>query len=62
MNLQDSETEITPTCPICLDELDITDRNFKPCTCGYQVRLFFKIIFFKKVIYLKRCVDFVGIA
>lgn len=25
-------------CPICLDELDLTDRSFKPCKCGYQAR------------------------
>lgn len=26
-------------CPLCLEELDATDRNFKPCKCGYQVCL-----------------------
>ena len=25
-------------CPLCLEELDISDLNFKPCPCGYQVR------------------------
>jgi len=25
------------TCPLCVEELDIHDRNFKPCPCGYQV-------------------------
>lgn len=30
----DSEESL---CPLCLDELDITDKSFKPCTCGYQV-------------------------
>jgi len=24
-------------CPLCLEELDITDRSFKPCQCGYQM-------------------------
>ncbi|KAG2228182.1 hypothetical protein INT45_009229 [Circinella minor] len=24
-------------CPLCMEELDIADRNFKPCTCGYQI-------------------------
>lgn len=24
-------------CPLCCEELDITDRNFKPCPCGYQI-------------------------
>jgi RING/Ubox like zinc-binding domain len=25
------------TCPLCVEEFDIHDRNFKPCPCGYQV-------------------------
>lgn len=24
-------------CPLCLEELDSTDRSFKPCPCGYHV-------------------------
>ncbi|KAH8556680.1 hypothetical protein BGW37DRAFT_21487 [Umbelopsis sp. PMI_123] len=24
-------------CPLCMEELDVADRNFKPCPCGYQV-------------------------
>ncbi|KAJ6500570.1 hypothetical protein C8R45DRAFT_819975 [Mycena sanguinolenta] len=23
-------------CPLCLEEMDISDLNFKPCMCGYQ--------------------------
>ena len=26
-------------CPLCLEPLDITDRNFRPCKCGYQICL-----------------------
>lgn len=26
-------------CPLCLEEIDISDANFKPCPCGYQVCL-----------------------
>lgn len=26
--------------PLCVEEFDLSDRNFKPCPCGYQVRLF----------------------
>lgn len=26
------------TCPLCIEELDLSDRNFRPCPCGYQVR------------------------
>lgn len=25
-------------CPLCLEEMDISEINFKPCPCGYQVR------------------------
>ena len=25
------------TCPLCCEELDISDREFYPCKCGYQV-------------------------
>jgi hypothetical protein len=28
-------------CPLCMEELDIADRNFRPCTCGYQVKCSF---------------------
>ncbi|AMD19986.1 HCL165Cp [Eremothecium sinecaudum] len=24
-------------CPLCMETLDITDKNFKPCPCGYQI-------------------------
>src|SRR4051794_8003537 len=47
-------------CPMCLDELDITDKNFKPCTCGYQVsEHFFGHV--ADVTLLCRCAGFVGI-
>ncbi|KAF7359263.1 putative general negative regulator of transcription C16C9.04c [Mycena sanguinolenta] len=26
-------------CPLCLEEMDISDLNFKPCMCGYQASL-----------------------
>lgn len=32
--LSDEEEEF---CPLCVEEMDISDRNFKPCPCGYQV-------------------------
>lgn len=25
------------TCPLCIEEFDLSDRNFKPCPCGYQI-------------------------
>lgn len=27
-----------PTSPLCVEELDLSDKNFRPCPCGYQVR------------------------
>jgi hypothetical protein len=24
-------------CPLCMEEMDPTDRQLKPCRCGYQV-------------------------
>ena len=33
------------TSPLCVEEFDISDRNFRPCPCGYQVncRTYFTI-------------------
>ncbi|KAI0188816.1 RNA recognition domain-containing protein [Xylaria flabelliformis] len=25
------------TCPLCIEEFDLSDRNFRPCPCGYQI-------------------------
>lgn len=32
--IDDDEEE---TCPLCVEELDLSDRGFRPCPCGYQV-------------------------
>ena len=24
-------------CPLCCEELDLSDKNFLPCPCGYRV-------------------------
>lgn len=32
--ISDDEEEF---CPLCVEEMDISDKNFKPCPCGYQV-------------------------
>ena len=32
--VDDDEEE---TCPLCVEEFDLTDKGFKPCPCGYQV-------------------------
>jgi CCR4-NOT transcription complex subunit 4 len=33
--IDDEEEE--EVCPLCVEELDLTDKNFRPCPCGYQV-------------------------
>ncbi|KAK1755653.1 general negative regulator of transcription subunit 4 [Echria macrotheca] len=25
------------TCPLCIEAFDLSDRNFRPCPCGYQI-------------------------
>jgi CCR4-NOT transcription complex subunit 4 len=32
--ISDDEEEL---CPLCVEEMDLSDKNFKPCPCGYQV-------------------------
>ncbi|KAG2236037.1 hypothetical protein INT48_008129 [Thamnidium elegans] len=32
-----SSDEEDSDCPLCMEELDIADRNFRPCPCGYQI-------------------------
>lgn len=24
-------------CPLCIEEFDLSDKNFRPCTCNYQI-------------------------
>lgn len=34
----DSFAELTlPLSPLCIEEFDLSDKNFKPCPCGYKV-------------------------
>jgi len=34
---QDSFIDDEESCPLCIEELDLSDRNFHPCPCGYQI-------------------------
>ena len=34
--MSDSDEQV---CPLCCEELDISDQNFLPCKCGYQVAI-----------------------
>lgn len=29
--------------PLCIEEFDLSDRNFRPCPCGYQVWITFQV-------------------
>jgi len=29
------------TCPLCAEEMDLTDQQLKPCKCGYEVRFYY---------------------
>ncbi|KAK5113206.1 hypothetical protein LTR62_003542 [Meristemomyces frigidus] len=31
------DEEEEETCPLCVEELSLDDKNFKPCPCGYQI-------------------------
>ncbi|GAB7366599.1 hypothetical protein MBLNU230_g8584t1 [Neophaeotheca triangularis] len=31
------EEDEEETCPLCVEELDVTDQGFRPCPCGYQI-------------------------
>lgn len=33
----DDLNEEDTTCPLCMEEMDIIDKNFVPCPCGYRV-------------------------
>jgi len=32
--------ETDDCCPLCMEDMDVTDKNFRPCKCGYQICLF----------------------
>lgn len=32
-----SDTEEESFCPLCVEEIDLVDKNFLPCPCGYRV-------------------------
>lgn len=41
--------ESEKTCPLCAEEMDLTDQQLKPCKCGYEVLCYFNhLIFFCK--------------
>lgn len=32
------------TCPLCAEEMDLTDQQLKPCKCGYEVCFCFFVL------------------
>lgn len=35
--MSDNESDSEMECPLCVEPLDMSDRNFLPCPCGYRV-------------------------
>jgi CCR4-NOT transcription complex subunit 4 len=33
-----ADEEENDCCPLCMEELDLTDKTFTACPCGYQVK------------------------
>ncbi|CAL9247221.1 unnamed protein product [Arabidopsis halleri] len=40
MNLHFNSVTVPSSCPICYEDLDLTDSNFLPCPCGFRLCLF----------------------
>lgn len=40
MNMHFSSVAVPSSCPICYEDLDLTDSNFLPCPCGFRLCLF----------------------
>ncbi len=34
-----SDDEEDTICPLCSEEMDLSDKNFLPCPCGYRVNI-----------------------
>jgi len=47
MSVLNQSGEEPVECPLCMEQLEVDDLNFHPCTCGYQVIL---LLFFISVI------------
>jgi len=46
--------------PLCVEEFDLSDRNFRPCPCGYQVRYARLLSLVVFVLIFARYVNFVS--
>jgi len=36
--VMDDDSDEEGICPLCMEEMDITDQTFLPCPCGYQAQ------------------------
>jgi hypothetical protein len=37
--MDDFNSDEDDFCPLCMEEIEVDDKYFKPCPCGYQVSL-----------------------
>lgn len=42
---ESSDEEQELFCPLCVEEIDLADKNFLPCPCGYRVSNIYDYIF-----------------
>ena len=41
----DSDEDDDHVCPLCVEEVDVSDRDFLPCPCGYRVSCLCCVLF-----------------
>ena len=39
-----SDEDPPEECPLCMEDMDLSDKNFRPCVCGYQVSFIYLTI------------------
>lgn len=61
MSVLNQSGEEQVECPLCMEPLEVDDLNFFPCTCGYQVRMFYNENFILQRFVCCRYVVFAGI-
>ena len=37
VDVTNDDSGASETCPLCVEEMDLSDKNFLPCPCGYRV-------------------------
>ena len=36
LDMEESSGDGDNVCPLCAEEMDLTDKQLKPCQCGYE--------------------------